>query len=137
MSDMANSASNLSMVQGFYAAPAETCAAGLGHMLHPDFIAWEASSLPYAGRYEGEAGLLQLLADLSETWSQIDASEFAYVASGDNVVASFRLRATSRATGNAIDQRVCEFWTFRAGKAAFLQVFYFDAHLVREACGIP
>lgn len=103
-------------------------------LLHPDFVAYEATSLPYAGKFEGMAGLFRLLQQLVDTWSKMDATEFDYVASEESVVASFRLRATSRSTGKAIDQRICEYWKFRDGKAVHLQPFYFDAHLVWEAC---
>ena len=128
------SSSNLSKVQRFYASSMEGTQFPLGDFLGTDFVGHEAASLPYAGRYEGEAGLLQLMANIAETWSEIAASDFEYVASGEAVVAAFRLQATSRATGRSIDQRVSEFWKLRDGKAVSLQVFYYDSHLVREAC---
>lgn len=64
----------------------------------------------------------------------MEATEFDYLASEDSVLASFRLRATSRATGKTIDQRICEFWKIRDEKAVHLQPFYFDSHSVWEAC---
>ena len=134
MSQADPSKSNLAMVRQFYEATDRGSETALTQLLHPDFIAHEAASLPYAGRFAGMAGLLKLLEQLGDAWSEMDATEFDYVASGESVVASFRLRATSRSTGRTIDQRICEYWKFRDGQAVHLQPFYFDAHLVWEAC---
>ena len=49
---------------------------------------------------------VRALEKLGETWIEMGATEFGYVASGDSVGESFRARATTRATVKTIDQSI-------------------------------
>lgn len=73
------------------------------------------------------------LGKLGETWIEIGATEFGYVASGDSVVPLFRSRSTTRATVKTIVQSISGYWKLRDFPAVHRQPFYFDARFAREA----
>lgn len=124
------------VVKRLYAAVAAQDVAALEACLHPDVIAIEADALPYGGRYEGRGAFVRLIEALRDHWSEFEVAELQgfeqLTATGTAVVTIFQFRATSRQTGEKVDQRFVEYWELREGQIIFLQPFYFDTHEVRR-----
>jgi ketosteroid isomerase-like protein len=128
--------SDLDVVKEVYGRVAVGDLDGLRAILHPDVALVEAPSLAYGGRYEGKEGFVELVVALGAHWDDFSCTDFEYFAGEGAVVVAFRLQATSRATGEKVDQRLAELWRVRDGLISFLEPFYFDTHAVRVAQGL-
>jgi uncharacterized protein len=101
--------------------------------LHPDFEIHWPSSLPYGGTFRGQERRPH---DWNATWDPLQptAAEKSMdarvvAAHNDNVIVLWHQRGLSP-TGAHFDGEVLGFYTFREGKLARAQMFYFDTAAV-------
>jgi hypothetical protein len=113
-----------SVVQQFYDYSLRADLEGVGKILQPDVVIYEAASLPYGGTHTGRAGVLQLLAQL---YSMIDLD---LVVVGDVLVNSQRAAAFLEVPfgDSATNQKmaVVETFVIRDGLIAEIKPYYFD-----------
>ncbi|MEU9546579.1 nuclear transport factor 2 family protein [Streptomyces mirabilis] len=103
---------------------------------HPDAAMHQGPSVPFAGDWEGIAGVERFFAVLSETWSAADGLDVKYFVGEDGIAVSMRVQLTSRATGKKVDGHLGQFITFDDGLIRDFTVFYLDPVEISEACAI-
>jgi hypothetical protein len=104
--------------------------AGVAELCHPDLVIHEPESLPFGGEWKGQDALQRLAAVVFGTWAQA-RSEIHEITGGREwavVVLSFAM--TSKRTGEALVQSVCEAGRVENGRLKELRIHYFDAAAV-------
>lgn len=128
----------LTTVQRFVQAMTDQDIALARSLLHDDFVVYEAGGLPYSGTYHGADGFFNdLYGEIMKLTDLTPLGEMDFLQSGNTVAAYFRLRFTSRATGEKFDTGMVEAYKVHGDKIAELDVFYKDpagvaAHLVKK-----
>ena len=122
-------------MQRFYASIAAGDIDTVNAILAPDVIVHEAESLPYPGTFHGHAGFWDLMAKVAEYWEGLVASDFRFYSNSEGVLARLTLKATSAATGEALEQELIEAWTVEDGLLKEGRIFYFDTHRARLLAG--
>lgn len=99
-------------------------------LLHDDLVVSEAGGLPYSGEYHSPQGFFDLLATMNEaldlTPGPIEHDELA----DETVVSRFRLRFTSRTSGESAEMNLVELYTVSNGLIVGLDVYYKDPSAV-------
>lgn len=96
-------------------------------LLHPE-VEWLAagspSTLPWAGRHVGAAGVRQFFAQLggSMVYEGFEAQQ--YIAQGDSVVAVIKAWGHARETGRPFRSDIVRIYTFSSGKIVQVHNFY-------------
>lgn len=98
----------------------------LARAFHPDVVVHEPASLPYAGDWNGLAGIAALLGRMSKVWSDMAVEDMIAARTEDIVFMSCTLKLTSRATGAVIRQPFAEVLRFRDGLLLDGTPFYHD-----------
>lgn len=94
--------------------------------LDPEFVCYEAASLPYAGEYRGREGMLRLFQAVNATWETFTPEVKELIDAGSTVIAMVQLRVTFRGSDRAEEMLLAEIWRLRDGKAVELRPFYWD-----------
>lgn len=101
----------------------------------PDFVAYEDPGMPYAGRYEGGEGFLELRRKVYDIWGP-GAMNLLFVCgdpAGAHASAHFKLVGRPRGVAEPVEGDVTVVWTFRDDLAVEARVFYFDTPRLGEA----
>jgi ketosteroid isomerase-like protein len=86
--------------------------------------------------YRGYDGLREYFADIRDTWSEFHRDiEEIIDAGGDQVIVSFHLRGTARASGVSVDENVTTVFRLRNGQLYRMIVFR-DRDDALEAAGL-
>jgi uncharacterized protein len=101
-------------------------------LLHREFVVHEAGGLPYSGEYHGADGFFELLGKMNQAMELTPGETFQYLLAEDTVAIRGRLRLTSRATGESVEQSLVEVYTVRDGLIVELDVYYKDPSAVTE-----
>lgn len=135
---------SLNALKDFFAAeadyvtaggPGKADFAGMAAHLDPGVVMYQAESLPYGGAWVGHAGMERFMAAMSEAWTSLEFLEQRF-AVHDNTVAVYNrgiLRA--RATGQALETAVTQWFTLDNARITQIRPFYLDTAAVLRALG--
>ena len=109
----------------------------LPETVHPDFV-WDMSKFrgwPERQVYPGVEGAMQFIADWIESWAEWELELKELRDADDRVVAIFRQRGRSKATGLPVEMHFAQVWTFRDGKQIRMEMYASPGEAI-EATGL-
>ena len=124
---------NRELIEALYAATGAGDWAAAEEMLHDDFVAVEADSMPYAGTYSGKKGLRELFEKVMSFWSDPSLDIHAITVGETAAVGLLTMHATVRATGERLAIPIAEAFHFKDGKVTRIVPYYYDTHAVVRA----
>ncbi len=113
------------MLTAFYAGDLDK----LQTYLNDDIETHQSDNLPYSGRYHGIDGFTRMASTIGEHY-QVENLHTRMIDSGEETVIYMDLRFTSRATGRVAETSNVEWYTFRGGKVASINIYYKDPVIV-------
>jgi len=99
----------------------------------PDVVLYEAEGLPYAGVYQGIAGVQELLVKFSAFWDEAHITPERFLGEGDHVLIQLHFEGRVRSTGKQLSMGVIEHWLLRDGKVVELRPYYWDTAAIQAA----
>ena len=105
-------------------------------MVSSDVVIHEPASIPYGGEFHGLEGFDQFRRTFGATWKSWSDGPIWYAEHAGKVVKLNVITAVSRATGRSYTTPLAEFFTFKDGKLAEIQVFYQDIPGFLAAVGV-
>lgn len=106
---------NVELVRRGYEAYARGDFQAVFALLHPGVEIHQTEALPWGGSYRGHEGAREFFRRLGEhTEGGPEPSEF--IAAGDEVAVTGRLRGRARASGRAFDLAVVHLWRVEGGR---------------------
>jgi ketosteroid isomerase-like protein len=99
---------------------------------HPQVIARQGPTVPYAGDWHGHDGVEQFFRAFTQCWSSLALSEIRSFEGESGVAVTMRMEATARATGKPLDTLVGHFFIIDDGLIRELNVFYLDPVGVKQ-----
>jgi uncharacterized protein len=123
---------NIATVRRFMTSVGTEQRAERSGLLHKDFVVHAAGGLPFSGGYWGATGFFERLERMNDEL-ELAPGPIAVDPVGEHeVVARFRLKFTSRASGASVEMGIIEIYTLRDGRIAELDVYYKDAAAVTD-----
>lgn len=115
------------MLAAVYAAAAARDWDRVESLIHPDFVLYEANSLPFPGEWRGKDALQRCAMAMYNTWAQAEID--IHDITGGDIWAVVMLTLTMHPKdGTApFQQTVCEAGCFEDGLLKELRIHYFDA----------
>jgi ketosteroid isomerase-like protein len=113
------------MLAAFYAGDLEK----LQTYLADDIETYQSENLPYSGRYHGIDGFTGMASTIGTHYA-VENLHTRMLDSGDETVIYMDLRFTSHATGRTAETSNVEWYTFRDGKVARINIYYKDPVIV-------
>lgn len=101
--------------------------AALAALIHPDFVLYEAASLPFAGEWRGRDALQRCAAAMYGTWKEAKVEILDCTGGDTHAVMVIRLTMHPKDGSTPFTQTVCEAGTFEDGLLRELRIHYFDA----------
>lgn len=93
----------------------------------------EAESLPYGGTFRGRSAIKAGIENVFGYWSAFSYDIESIVYGDEYVIAYGHFRATSSATGKAIDMPLAEVWRIQNGKVLLCSPIYSDTKAAIDA----
>ena len=123
---------NVQVVQAYYQATKTGSLEAILATLHPEFILYEAESLPYKGTWQGHTGAAEFLEAFLKVWENPRMEDLEFFDIGSEVVVRFNLKATAKSTSKEIEMPITEFIKVRDDKVIEIIPFYQDTAKVVE-----
>lgn len=98
-----------------------------------NIILEEATSLPYAGKYQGRVEWVKFAEKFQQVWENPTFIIENINESSEYVVGLTRLKAKSKVTAKIIDMAIAEFFWIEHGKINRLLPFYWDTAAIVKA----
>ena len=87
-------------------------------------IEWtEPPDFPHGGTYHGHAGVKDYLARSRAAWMECRSEPERFIPVEDRIVVFVHARVRSRDTGECVEGRLADVYTFRNGKATHMRAF--------------
>lgn len=115
------------MLAAVYAAAGARDWTKVESLLHPDFVLYEANSLPFAGEWRGKDALQRCAAAMYGTWGQAKVDIHDITGGDTHAVVVLTLTMHPKDGSAPFSQTVCEAGTFEGGLLKTLRIHYFDA----------
>jgi ketosteroid isomerase-like protein len=115
------------LLAAVYAAAGARDWAKVESLLHPDFVLYEAASLPFAGEWRGKDALQRCAAAMYGTWDQAKVAIHDITGGDSHAVVVLTLTMHPKDGSAPFSQTVCEAGTFEDGLLKTLRIHYFDA----------
>lgn len=110
-----------------YATAATRDWAAVEALIHPDFVLYEAASLPFAGEWRGKDALQRCAAAMYGTWTDTKLEILDCTGGETHAVMVIRLTMQPTDGSEPFTQTICEAGTFEDGLLRTLRIHYFDA----------
>ena len=94
--------------------------------LDAECVLYQPASLPYGGEWRGPAGFEQWMKAFGEQWTSLEVKDSRFYTDGDVVFSHSHIYAIARATGQAVDWPLLQFFKVRDGKILELRPFHWD-----------
>ncbi|HKP23748.1 MAG TPA: nuclear transport factor 2 family protein [Dongiaceae bacterium] len=107
----------------------------LATAFHPEIVVHEPMSLPYAGDWDGLAGVGALFRKMRDVWSDLRVEQLDATRECDTVYMACTIHLTSRATGASITQPFAEVLRFKEDLLIEGTPFYYDTAEILAAIG--
>jgi uncharacterized protein len=104
-------------------------------LLAHDLVVHEAGGLPYSGEYQGPQGFFDLYAAMNELLELQPGPMVRQSLDDDTIVSRFRLKFTSRATGESVEMNLVEIYRVSGRQINELDVYYKDPSAVTKLLG--
>ncbi|MFN4241287.1 MAG: nuclear transport factor 2 family protein [Erythrobacter cryptus] len=118
-----------------YATAATRDWAAVEALIHPDFVLYEAASLPFGGEWRGKDALQRCAAAMYGTWADTRLEILDCTGGESHAVMVIRLTMHPRDGSAPFTQTICELGTFTDGLLKTLHIHYFDAAEVAARAG--
>lgn len=118
-----------------YSAAATRDWAAVEALIHPDFVLYEAASLPFGGEWRGKDALQRCAAAMYGTWADTRLEILDCTGGESHAVMVIRLTMHPRDGSAPFTQTICELGTFADGLLKTLRIHYFDAAEVAARAG--
>ena len=92
-------------------------------LAHPDIELDLTARVLNPDRYRGREGIQRFLAELDEIWEEFEFEPDEPVDAGGRVLVPLQVRLRGRGSGLAMEDRIFQVWSIRAGKVAAVRVF--------------
>ncbi|MBC7921956.1 MAG: nuclear transport factor 2 family protein [Ferruginibacter sp.] len=112
-------------VRMFYERLARADLDGALALLAADVELIQADSLPYGGRYVGQAGIRDFFTRFFAYWQQFRSEEVVYFANADQVVVTSVAHGLTR-QGRSVVVPMVQVYALRDGLIREVRPFYFD-----------
>ncbi|GAB4478018.1 MAG: hypothetical protein OHK0018_09000 [Erythrobacter tepidarius] len=96
-------------------------------LIHPDFVLYEAGSLPFGGEWRGRDALQRCAAAMYATWADTRLEMLDCTGGETWAVMVIRLTMHPKDGSEPFTQTICEAGTFEGGLLRELRIHYFDA----------
>jgi len=96
-------------------------------LIHPDFVLYEANSLPFAGEWRGKDALQRCAAAMYGTWADTKLEMIDCTGGETYAVMVIRLTMHPKDGSAPFTQTICEAGCFEDGLLKELRIHYFDA----------
>ena len=96
-------------------------------LIHPDFVLYEANSLPFAGEWRGKDALQRCAMAMYGTWAEAKVDIHDITGGETHAVVVLTLMMHPKDGSAPFTQTVCEAGTFEDGLLKTLRIHYFDA----------
>jgi ketosteroid isomerase-like protein len=123
----------LNLIREAYAAFRRRDIAGILARLHPEIEIYQSETLPWGGRYRGQAQVQEYFHKIDEQLDTAVQPEEIFEA-GDHVVVLGRTQGRARSSGQPFAVRIVHLWTFRAGQVVRFEA-YIDTPAMLQALG--
>jgi len=125
---------NRDKLQRFFTAVTTGDIATQRALIHPDFILYEADSLPYAGEFHGADGWVSAFGQIASTWSDIGFENKLLIGepNGDEFAWYMGLSGCSAKTGKSFKTTVLELWSLRDEKIISIRPHYWDTKMMAD-----
>lgn len=120
-------ASPREMLAAVYAAASARDWDKVASLLHPDFVLYEAASLPFAGEWRGKDALQRCAAAMYGTWAAAKVDIHDITGGDSHAVVVLTLTMHPKDGSAPFSQTVCEAGSFEGGLLKELRIHYFDA----------
>ena len=104
-------------------------------LVHPEFVLYEAESLPFGGEWKGKDALQRCAAAMYATWEEASVNIHEITGGEEWAVVVLSLTMKSKKTGRTFTQTVNEAAQFENGLLKALRIHYFDAAEVTAEAG--
>ena len=98
-------------------------------------VLYQPASLPYGGEWRGSEGFERWMKAFGEQWSSLEIKEFEFYPVEDVVFSRSHVYAVARATGQAADWPLLQFFRVRRSKILELRPFHWDTAAMLPAMG--
>ena len=115
------------MLAKVYATAGTRDWAAVEALIHPDFVLYEANSLPFAGEWRGRDALQRCAAAMYGTWANTDLEILDCTGGDAYAVMVIRLTMHPKDGSEPFAQTVNEMGVFEDGLLKELRIHYFDA----------
>jgi uncharacterized protein len=99
-------------------------------LLHDDVVVYEMEGVPYRGEYRGPQAFFDLYGQMNAAMELTPHDPIQHLLADDTVAIRYRLKFTSRVSGNSVEMGMVEIYTVRAGLIVELDVYYKDPSAV-------
>jgi ketosteroid isomerase-like protein len=133
---------DLSVLQGMYAAESEYLAAGgpgtatfgpLAPFFSPEVVLHQATGLPYGGVWRGHGGMERFFLAMSRTWETFEMVGQQFLATTSPLVVLTHVHARARATGRELDFPILQTITVENRRITEIRPFYWDTAAIADA----
>ena len=111
----------ISVVRALYAQVAAGDFTAVMALMADDVEFLQADSLPFGGRFSGQAGFADMASRILAAWPGFSVTPLAFLQDGSGSVV-----VQTRLTGEGLDMPMLELWTVSGGRIVRCQPFYFD-----------
>ncbi len=131
----------LAAIERFYAAETAYLAPGGGDFgvtaatLDPECVLYQPASLPYGGEWRGPEGFERWMKAFGEQWSSLEVKESKFYPVEDVVFSRSHVYAVARASGQAVDWPLLQFFRVRDSRIFELRPFHWDTAAMLPAMG--
>ena len=122
----------LAAIQRFYEAEATYLTPGRGDFhalaatLDPECVLYQPASLPYGGEWHGPEGFERWLKAFGVQWSSLEVKDSEFYPVGDIVFSRSHVYAVARASNQAVDWPLLQFFRMRDSRILELRPFHWD-----------
>lgn len=96
-------------------------------LIAPEFTIYYDSSLPFGGTYQGFAGFLDVVTQLSKELLELTTEQLNYMEDANGEQYGLVIALTARVGGRPVTTQVSELWTVREGRAVEARIWYWGA----------
>ncbi len=119
--------------QNYAATPSEENWQALAGFLDPEFVLYQAASLPYGGEWRGGEGFRKWLATMAESWQHFAVEASQVLIDGETVIIIAQVAGASRANGQSLTVPVVEMMKLRDLRLLEVRPFYWDTAALSRA----
>ncbi len=125
----------LAAEEKYSADPSEENWKAVAECLDPEFVLYQAASLPFAGEWRGRDGFRAWMRAMADNFTSFKGRDARVITSGDTVIVVLTLVGEARKTGQHIETPLVQVNKVRGGRMLEVRPFYWDTAATSAALG--